>query len=58
MIRDKLGLKSTLMICKFHNNDALKNTLPRLKYIQERFWKVKFLKQSRLEFFYRRKMLN
>ena len=41
----KIGLKGALMICKFYNNGALKNIIPRLKYIQERFWKVKLLKQ-------------
>ena len=37
---------------------ALKNVLPRLKYIQEMFRKVKLLKQWRLEHFYRRKRPN
>ena len=55
MIRDKLGLKSALMICKFHNNDALKNTLPRLKYIQEMFRKVKTLEIMEIEAFLQRK---
>ena len=41
----KLGLNGALKIYKFQNNGALKNTLPRLKYIQERFGKVKFFKQ-------------
>ena len=40
----KLGLNGALMICKFQNNGALKNTLPKFKYIQEMFRKVKILK--------------
>ena len=32
MIQEKLGLDGALKICKFWNNSALKNTLPRLKY--------------------------
>ena len=40
MIQEKLGLNGALKICKFWNNGTLKNTLPRLKYNQERFWKV------------------
>ena len=55
MIQEKLGLNGALKICKFWNNGALKNTLPRLKYNQERFGKVKLLKQWILEPFYRRK---
>ena len=55
MIQEKLGLNGALKICKFWNNGALKNTLPRLKYNQERFEKVKLMKQWRLEPFYRRK---
>ena len=31
MIQEKLGLNGALKICKFWNNGALKNTLPRLK---------------------------
>ena len=40
MIQEKLGLDGALKICKFWNNGALKNTLLRLKYNQERFRKV------------------
>ena len=39
-------------------NGALKNTLPRLKYIQEMFGKVKLFKQWRLKPFYRREKSN
>ena len=55
---DKLGFNGTLMICKFWNNGALKNTLPRLKYNQERFGNVKLFKQWKLEPFYRREKSN
>ena len=44
-IQEKLGLNGTLNICKLWNNGALKNTLPRLKYNQEWFGKVKLMKQ-------------
>ena len=54
----KLGLKGALRICKFQNNGALKNTLPRLEYNQERFGKVKLFKQWRLKPFYRREKSN
>ena len=45
MIQEKLGLNGALKICKFWNSGALKNTLSRLKYNQERFGKVKLMKQ-------------
>ena len=45
MIQEKLELNGALRICKFGNNGALKNTIPRLKYNQERFGKVKIFKQ-------------
>ena len=35
-----IRLNDALKICKFWNNGELKNTLPRLKYNQERFGKV------------------
>ena len=54
-IQKKLGLNGALKICKFWNDGALKNTLRRLKYNQERFGKVKLFKQWSLEPFYRRK---
>ena len=57
-IQEKLGLNGALKICKLWNNGALKNTLRRLKYIQEWFGKVKLMKQWRLEPFYRRKKSN
>ena len=41
MIQEKLGLNGALKIYKFENNGALKNTLSRLKYIQE----TKLMKQ-------------
>ena len=58
MIQEKLGLNGALKICKLWNNGALKNTLPRLKYNQEWFGKVKLFKQLRLEPFYRREKPN
>ena len=58
MIQEKLGLDGALKICKFWNNDALKNTLPKLKYNQKRFGKVKLMKQRRLKPFYRKKKSN
>ena len=47
MIQEKLGL-----------NGALKNTLPRLKYIQEMFGKVKLVNNEDLESFNRGKKSN
>ena len=44
MYKKKLRLNGALMICKFYNNGALKNTIARLKYIQEMFGNVKLLK--------------
>ena len=58
MIQKKLRLNGALKICKFWNNGALKNTLPMLKYNQEKFGKVKLLKQWRLKPFYRREKPN
>ena len=57
-IQEKLGLNDALKIYKLWNNDALKNTLPRLTYNQERFGKVKLMKQWNLEPFYGRKKPN
>ena len=58
MIQEKLRLNGALRICKFWNNGALKNIIPRLKYNQERFGKVKLFKQLRLEPFYIREKPN
>ena len=58
MIQEKLGLNGALKICKLWNTNALKNTLPRVKYNQEWFGKVKLMKQWTLEPFYRRENPN
>ena len=44
----KQGLNGALKICKFWNNGALKNTLSKLKYNQERFGNVKLIETMKI----------